>query len=143
MISVLIDTDVLIDVALGRKDFVESASAILDMAEANQIKAFIAWHSISNFYYVVEADSETADTLQFIRELLSFVKVAPTTTKDALYALDLDFKDFEDAIQFFTALTYKNIDIIVTRNIKDFKKSALPVLTPETFLKTYEQTSGS
>ena len=133
MISVLIDTDVLIDIALGRKDFVENSSAILDLAEANQIKAFIAWHSISNFYYVVEADSKTANALQFIRELLSFVKVAPTTTKDALYALDLDFRDFEDAMQ-VAAAKVCNAEYLITRNIKHYSKSPIPTLSPKQFL---------
>ena len=133
MISVLIDTDVLIDVALGRKDFVESSSAILDLAEANQIKAFIAWHSISNFYFVVEADSKTADTLLFIKELLSFVKVAPTTTKDALYALDLNFKDFEDALQ-VAAARVCNADYLITRNVKHYSQSPIPALSPKQFL---------
>lgn len=138
MISVLIDTDVLIDVALGRKDFVESSSIILDLAETNQIKAFIAWHSISNFYYLVEANFKKATPLEFIRELLGFVKIAPTTTKEAIYALDLGLRDFEDAPQ-IAAAKVCNAEYIITRNIKHYKKSPIPALSPKQFIVKFKE----
>ncbi len=52
-----------------------------------------------------------------------------------LNALNSEFKDFEDALQNFSAIENGEINIILTRNIKDFKKSELAVLTPETYLK--------
>ncbi|MCK4992012.1 MAG: hypothetical protein KAS29_16045 [Bacteroidales bacterium] len=56
-------------------------------------------------------------------------------------ALQSGFKDFEDAIQYHVALSNPEIGVIVTRNIKDYKEAELPVMTPETFLKTYLHTS--
>ena len=58
-------------------------------------------------------------------------------------ALNSDFKDFEDSIQYFAAQEHKKVDCIITRNIKDYKDSSLPVMTPETFLITFENTAGS
>jgi hypothetical protein len=54
-----------------------------------------------------------------------------------LAALDSKFTDFEDALQYFSAVNSNKIDAIITRNIKDFKKSALPVFTPNEFLATF------
>jgi hypothetical protein len=60
-----------------------------------------------------------------------------TTDKDAiLQALNPDFRDFEDALQNYSAELNGQVDIIITRNIKDFKNSALGIMTPENYLKT-------
>ncbi|NLG17604.1 MAG: hypothetical protein GX556_09775 [Fibrobacter sp.] len=58
-------------------------------------------------------------------------------------ALSSDFKNFEDSIQYFAAQQHKKADCIITRNIKDYKDSSLPVMTPETFLATFENTASS
>ncbi len=133
MTTVLIDTDILIDIALGREGFVENSSKIMDFAESNRIKAFIAWHTISNFYYIVDANSDNVSSLDFIRDLLRFVKISPTSTKDALFALDLNFTDFEDALQVSAAVVCK-AQFIITRNTRHYKKSPLPALTPQSFI---------
>jgi len=78
--------------------------------------------------------------LNELSELVGILKVDDDILKASLAS---DFKDFEDAIQYYTSQEYKRIDVIITRNIKDYKKSSLPVMTPETFVKTYEQTASS
>ena len=83
---VLLDTDVLIDVALDRKPFVEYSSAVLDLAENHRIKGFIAWHSVANFYYLVSSASNKKLTRNFIIELLQFIEISETKTDDAIYA---------------------------------------------------------
>ncbi len=93
------------------------------------MKAFIAWHSISNFYYIVESDKKTTSSIDFIRDLLRFVKISPTTTKDALFALDLNMNDFEDALQAAAAKTC-SAEFIITRNVKHYKKSPIATITP-------------
>lgn len=134
MITVLIDTDVLIDVALGREEFVTNSSKILDLAEGQKIKTFIAWHSISNFYYIVESDNSSASSIEFIRELLRFVKISSTTTQDALFAIDLHFSDFEDALQ-VAAAKKCSADFIITRNVKHYKNSPVTAINPGMFIK--------
>jgi hypothetical protein len=79
-------------------------------------------------------------SLNELSKLLGILKVDDDIIKSALAS---DFKDFEDAIQYYTAQEYKRIDIIITRNIKDYKNSSLPVMTPETFMKTFEQITNS
>ncbi|MFQ5708212.1 MAG: type II toxin-antitoxin system VapC family toxin [bacterium] len=130
----LVDTDVLIDVALDRKPFSDHSSALLDAAQRRSFHAFVAWHSISNFYYIVESSTETANAKNFIIDLLKFVEVAPTATKDALYAAQLRLTDFEDALQVAAARACK-AELIVTRNVKHYKGSPTPAHTPAGFLR--------
>jgi predicted nucleic acid-binding protein len=132
----LLDTDVLIDVALDRKPFSEFSSVVLDGAEHHFYRAFIAWHSLANFYYIVTPTSSNRRTRDFVMGLLKFVEVAPTTTKDALYAGTLNFTDFEDALQVAAARAC-NAEIIVTRNVKHYKRSHIPAHTPEYFSKNF------
>ena len=131
---VLIDTDVLIDVALNREPYFSDSAGILDLIESGFPKAFIAWHSIANFYYITEEQNKKKNSVQFIRELLQFINIAPTTTKDALLATTLSFNDFEDALQ-VSAAQVCNAKYIITRNIKHYKLSPIQAITPSQFLK--------
>ncbi len=96
--NALLDTDILIDVALDRQTFAKASSVVLDLAQQHRFEGFVAWHSIANFYYIVDK-GQNINTRDFIFELLKFVEIAPTTTKDAIYATKLKMEDFEDALQ--------------------------------------------
>ncbi len=123
--KILIDTDVLIDVALNRTPHARYSALILDTVQQHRFDAFIAWHSIANFYYLVASPKTNEAAREFIGELLTFVSIAPTRTEDALYALRLPMPDFEDALQ-VSAAKVCQAEYIITRNIKHFKRS--PVL---------------
>ena len=132
---VLLDTDVLIDVALQREPFFQYSSKVLELAEQKIINAYLAWHSVSNFYYIVESKSKKYKTTDFIRELLQFVLISPTKTKDAIYAATLKIPDFEDALQIAAASTC-NAELIITRNIRHYKTSPITAMSPEKYLET-------
>jgi len=104
------------------------------LSETFNINAYIAWHSIAIFYYLVSSASGDKATRQFIKELLQFALVAETTTSDALYALNTHLKDFEDAMQ-LAAAKKCSAEYIITRNIKHFKGSIIPAITPQQFLQ--------
>ncbi len=125
---VLINTDVLLDVALQRDEFVESSSAVFRWIEAGG-KAAIAWHSISNCAYILENDGR-----DFLRPLMTIVQVAKVGHKEALRALDLPMPDLEDAMQVVSAQSFE-ADVIITRNLKDYKLSPLRAVSPVQFLK--------
>lgn len=131
----LLDTDILIDVALGREPHAEDASALLDALEPRPGTAFIAWHSIANFYYLVRPSRGHGDAREFLRELTSFVRVAPTTTRHLLQACRLEMKDFEDALQVAAAFAC-DAGAIVSRNLRDYAKAPLPAITPARALTT-------
>lgn len=126
---VLVDTDVLVDVALDRAPHATDAAALLDALESGASRGFVAWHTISNFYYLVSARRGRPGTRQFIEELTRFLDVAPTTREHLRAATRLPLKDFEDAMQ-VCAASACSADFIATRNVRDFRESPIPAMTP-------------
>lgn len=126
----LLDTDVLIDVALDRRPHSDLASEILDRLEHGYRKAFVAWHSVSNFYYLVAPSRGEGTARDFILELTRFVKVAETGTDAIRYAAALPMADFEAAMQ-VAAADACGARHIVTRNMKHFRRSPVPAISPE------------
>ncbi len=125
----LLDTDVLLDVALDREPHADAAAEILDRLERGRESAFIAWHSVSNFYYLVAPSRGGPGARGFILDLIRFVAVAETDTSAVRYAAELPMRDFEDALQVAAARAC-GARHIVTRNVKDFDRSPIPALTP-------------
>ncbi len=130
---VLVDTDVLIDVALDRMPHVESSSALLDKLEQRPGTAFVAWHTLSNFYYLVAPTRGQDDTKAFLVELTRFAHVAPTTTDSLRYAAQLTMHDFEDAMQVAAAMAC-DAEVIITRNIRDYANAPIQARTPSSLL---------
>lgn len=124
---VLIDCDVLLDVALAREPFIQDSAAILRWAEAGG-DAAIAWHSLSNCAYLLKGGGRA-----FLERLLRIVEVAPVGTSDARRALDLPMMDMEDAFQAAAALAWK-ADVISTRNLADYKRSPVRAVHPRTLI---------
>jgi predicted nucleic acid-binding protein len=137
-VIVLLDTDVLIDVALDRSSHAEPAAALLDVLEHGAAAAFMAWHTISNFYYLVSPKRGKPDAKSFLVDLSRFVDVTKTSTESLRYAARLQMKDFEDAMQ-VAAATACGADFIATRNARDYDKSPIQALTPEFLLDELAQ----
>ena len=125
---ILVDIDVLIDVALDRQPHSEPTSELLDLIERGVETASITWHSVSNLYYIVNPTRVDIVTREFIRE------VADTDTESIRYATRLPMADFEDAMQVAAARTC-NAQLIVTRNIRDYQQSPIPAVTPQQTLQ--------
>ena len=126
----LLDTDVLIDLALDRRPHADAASELLDRIEHGPHNAFIAWHTVSNFYYLVSPSRGSKGARDFIVELTRFVAVAPAGTEALHYAAALPMPDFEDAMQVAAARAC-GAQHIVTRNVKDYRRSPIPALSPQ------------
>ena len=143
MENVFIDTDVIIDFLTDRKPFSNDSAKVFSLIDQKKIKGCVSSLSFSNLYYVLRkfgTHKKVITSLQELSELVDILKVDSGTIKSTLAS---GFKDFEDSIQYVTAQEYKKIDCIITRNIKDFKDSSLPVMTPETFLVTFENIASS
>lgn len=137
MIHIFSDTDILLDLVTGRLPYSVMASSLFTLVEEGQIRSSASSLSFSNIYYVLRkyaTHQRILNTLTRLSELLHIQKVDESIIK---HALKSRFKDFEDAIQYHVALSDPDIGVIITRNIKDYKAAELPVMTPETFLKTY------
>lgn len=126
---ILLDTDVLIDIALDRYPHSGPASELMDRVEHGTKRACIAWHSVSNFYYLVAPARGGTNTREFIMDLTSFVTVARTDTAAVRYAAQLPLADFEDAMQVAAARAC-GARHIVTRNVRDYGRSPIPALDP-------------
>lgn len=136
-IRVLIDTRVVLDLALQRGDFQNSALEIFKLANREKITAYISPQSIPTLYfYVRKAVKNEKSARHIISTILAPLHILDMTAKDCLWALQSPSSDYEDAILAETA-NRKNLDAIITRDQKGFKKSTLPIFTPEEFLKKW------
>lgn len=125
----MIDTDVLLDVALGRSPYADDASRILDAVQSGLISGVVAWHTISNLYYMLSSLGDRGRAREFVRDLSGIVEIAPVDSRALDVALSLDLSDFEDSMQVSSALA-GGAEAIVTRNTRDFRNSPLPVIRP-------------
>jgi len=135
MDNVLLDTDVILDAFFDRKPFAEYATEILNLCEERKINGFTTPVIISNVYYLLRKTATHKIIVEKIKQLLTIVDIIEMDKKVVLNALNSNFKDFEDALQNFSAIKNEKIKIILTRNVKDFNKSELAILTPEIYLK--------
>ena len=127
---ILLDTDVLIDVALDRHPHAGPSSELLDQIEQGAESAYIAWHSVSNLYYIVAPARGGLSARDFIVELTRFVEVATTDTEAIRYAAGLPMGDFEDAMQVAAARAC-GARHIVTRNVRDYERSPIRAIDPQ------------
>jgi predicted nucleic acid-binding protein len=135
MTDIFIDTDVIIDFLIDREPHSREAAIIFTLIEQRKLKGFVSSLTFSNLYYVlrkIESHNKVIAKLDSISRLLTILKVDQQTIK---YAIESGFPDFEDSIQYKCALDYKKIDVLITRNIKDYKGSEIPVMTPADYLK--------
>ncbi|MCY4624585.1 MAG: PIN domain-containing protein [Chloroflexi bacterium] len=126
----LIDTDVLIDVALRRVPHAFPAAELFEKIQHGVEAANVAWHSISNLHYLTARSLGRDNAREFILELIRFVPVAATGTEAVRYAAELPMSDFEDAMQVAAARAC-GATRIVTRNVSDYARSPIPAVTPQ------------
>lgn len=134
MVKVFLDPNVFLDLFLARGKFADASETILLWCEQGELTGVTSALNIANIYYVVRKQRLKSETKKVIKNLLGFIGIANTTKKDLILAIESDFNDFEDAIQHYSALNVDDINFIITRNIKDFNHSAIPVITPEDFV---------
>jgi predicted nucleic acid-binding protein len=126
-----LDTDVILDFLGRRHPFALHARMIFIKAEHKEVKLYTSGNSITTIYYLLSKLANEKIARSLTCELMEYVHIVPVTDKILKLAFNSNFKDFEDAVQFFCALTVEDVDCIVTRNIRDYKKSSVPVLSSE------------
>lgn len=139
MKNLLIDTDVILDVLVKRGPFFAASANLWAKAEEQHVRAYLASHTVTTLFYLIRKSKGKKLARESIRDILSVFGIAPVDKKGLLLALELDFTDFEDAVQ-FAAAKQINADFIITRNITHYRKSDIPVLTPDLFLATLDST---
>ncbi len=127
--NILIDTNVILDVLCNRAEFVEDALKVFRSCEAERITGCISALSVPNIVYIMRKELDNERIKEILTILTSIFTVVDLRESDLLRAAELDFKDYENALQAVCASRAK-ADYIVTRNIKDFRGSPVPALKP-------------
>ncbi len=136
MNSVLLDSDVLLDFFFDRQPFSDHSARVLVLCESGQIKGYITPVIFSNTYYLLRQVASHRLAVEKLEALISMLEIIPIDKEIIRNALRSGFSDLEDALQNYSAVKSRKIDVILTRNLKDYKKSELIVMTPEQFLRT-------
>ncbi len=136
MKKVFVDTNIVIDLLSRREPFFEEAATLFSLADKKQIELSVSSLTIANTSFVLLKQVDSGKAKSILRKLRLIVKILPVDDKVVGLALnDEAFSDFEDGLQYFTALE-NGQELIITRNLKDFKSSKLPVLTAQQFIET-------
>ena len=132
---ILIDTNVLIDFIAKREPFYVFSEKIIDFCRQEIIDGAIAGHSVLNAMYILRKNFSLSELKAIFLNLCEFLYIEPVDFEKILSALkDDNFSDFEDCVQMQCALNFR-ADYIVTRDIKDFRGSEIPAVTPEDFCR--------
>lgn len=133
MDKLLVDTNIIVDLLAKRKNFYQEAQELFTFADQQEIKLYISSLTFANTHYLLSKELTSDEARKILIKFKLLVNILALDDKILDLALSSDFNDFEDAIQYYTALENK-LDIIITRNKKDFKTSKLPVLTAWEYL---------
>ena len=131
--KVLIDTNVLLDVLCNRAEFVENSLKVFKCCEVGRIMGCISALSVPDIVYIMRKELDNNKVKDILTTLTSIFSVVDLKEGDITKAAALDFSDYEDALQAVCALRVK-ANYIVTRNVKDFKNSPVPPITPDKLL---------
>ncbi len=137
--KLFVDSDVVIDFFTDREPHANSASELFELNEQGYVRVYLSAVSINNIYYIVRRFLGHKKTLEVIETLTEMTEIVGTTKKEINQALKNNFTDYEDSVQYSSALTIKGLDVIITRNIKDYRNSSIAVMTPSNFLKMIEK----
>ena len=137
--KVFLDADVIIDVATQRLPFYNDSSKILSLIERGDFTGATSPVVLVNLFYIARKLLDIKAAKDYIKKLLTLLEIISVSKSEVQEAAESDFSDFEDAVQNFSAIS-ASVDVIITRNTKDFKNSTIKVLTPQDFLSTFYKT---
>ncbi|OGO27110.1 MAG: hypothetical protein A2W33_07005, partial [Chloroflexi bacterium RBG_16_52_11] len=125
--KVLIDTNIILDALQKRQPHYELSARVLANAENHTIEGFISAHSVTTLFYLITKDSSADLARGVLMQLLSFLQIASVSQETVERALNLPYRDFEDAVQIIAAMQSR-ADYLVTRNPQDYTPPIIPVL---------------
>lgn len=134
MKRIFVDTNVILDLLAKREPFHLDSMQIFSLADLGNVELCISSLSLVNAHYILKEVMKLEDARSIIARFKVLVKTYELNDKIIELALnDKEFKDFEDGIQYYTALEAQ-CDLILTRNVKDFKNAKLPLMRPNEYL---------
>lgn len=136
MKKLFVDTNIVIDLLTKRKQFFEEAQELFTLADRGTLKLYVSALTIANIHYLLRKTYSSEDSNKILLKFKVMVEVLPLNDKILELALASEFNDFEDAIQYYSALE-NDLGIIITRNERDFKKSQIPIMNASVYLKSF------
>ena len=132
--TVLLDTNIIVDVALERQPYFEASQQVLLLVEQGQIEGYISASTFGDLYYIIRRSRGREWTTDFINWLVTYCQIATVNEAVIRIALTSNFRDFEDAIQYSTAVV-NQLDAIVTRNPQDFPVTTPRIISPNQLIQ--------
>lgn len=138
MKRLFIDTNIVVDLLSRREPFYKESAILFSLADRKIVELNLSALTIANTNYILLRQLNLGQAKEILRKLRLIVNILPLDDKIVGLALnDHSFSDFEDGLQYYTAIE-NNQDLIITRNLKDFKASELPVMTAHQFIKSLQ-----
>ena len=128
--KILFDTNIILDVLLNRKPFVELSANLVSSVENKTIEGYLCATTITTLDYLISTSRNRETAKIEIQKLLTLFQIADVNSTVLTMAINSGFTDFEDAVQYFSGKC-SNVDGLVSRNTKDYKKVVLPIYTPD------------
>ncbi len=135
MIELFVDSDIILDLLAQREPHYIHAARLFTLIDQNEVVAYTSPLIFANLHYILKKQSSNLLALKNLRKLKTLINILSIDEKVIEQSLNSEFNDFEDAIQYFTAVN-NGITLIITRNKTDYKRSKIDVLTAEEFLKS-------
>src|SRR3972149_1106332 len=138
---VFVDTDVVLDLLTKREPFFQSAILLFNLAEQKEIDAYISPISISNLFYILRKINGNAAAISAINKPRFILGIVRMDQRVVDFALTSGFNDIEDALQYYTAVE-NNMEVLITRNVKDYKKRDIQIMTCDEYLESRKIRDG-
>jgi predicted nucleic acid-binding protein len=132
--KVLLDTNIILDIALQRQPYFDESNQLLSLVQEKQLEGYVSASTFGDLYYIIRKAQGRELTLDFLTRLATICRVAAVDEAAITLALNANFRDFEDAIQYSTA-AINHLDAIVTRNPQDFTNVTLRIFTPSRLIE--------
>ena len=137
MKTVLCDINVILDIFLKREPFYGPAARIFTLIETKQLKGYLCANSFPTLFYLLAKELRRDKAMRMLEKIRIVFRVAPVEEKIIDLSLASDFRDFEDAVQYYAAAQV-NAECLITRNKDDYPSGRLAIMTPEEFLASID-----
>lgn len=135
MKRIFLDTNIILDLLGKREPFYESVAKIATLADQKKISLIASPISFATVNYILSKFESAESAIEKLRKFRIICKVGDLNEETVDKGLASNFSDFEDSLQYFSALQ-SNCSIIITRNGKDFKKASIPIMTADEYLNS-------
>ena len=132
--KIFVDSDIVLDVLCKRVPHYEYAAKVFSLADMKKLTVYTTSLVVANVYYILRKAIGIEKSKEALRKLRLLVKIISVEEREVDLALNSSFSDFEDALQYYTAVKH-SMETLLTRNIKDYKERDLIIQTPEQFIK--------